>query len=307
MPDLNNAELLNAPEKVNQVPQLNTVGDRLRLEANLLGGGVKDGFMDRLNQARENPGITALEFAGAAALGAGLTAMKSAGGRWEKAAAIAGEGLKWVAIGDAARRVVPSAYAAVDTMINPQNYLENRAIVAQYLGGAAFDYPLMMAGGYAGSAAVNYGPRALSSMTERFKSRASEPVTIPNADVLAKVGEIKFPTNTPGDLSAKLANGQFAANPAKTLAEASAARSAPNLKLPELKITDGKPVLEMPAKTIKPTDFNPYEFKPLDALMVKPKLDFSIKPMVTTRMTVFPIIPLPTTDSVVLQLKKAKE
>lgn len=302
MPDFKNAELLNAPEKANQIPQVNSVGDKLRLEANLLGGGIKDGFMDRLNQARENPGITALEFAGAAALGAGLTAMKSAGGRWEKAAAVAAEGLKWVAIGDATRRVVPSAYAAVDTMINPQNYLENRAIVAQYLGGAAFDYPLMMAGGYAGSAAVNYGPRALSSMTERFRARASEPMSLPNADVLAKIGEIKLPTNSPVDLSAKIA-----AKPNTTLAEASAARSTPNIKLPELKIADGKPVLDMPGKTIKPPDFNPYEFKPLDGLVVKPNLDFSIKPMITTRMTVFPIIPLPTTDSVVLQLKKAKE
>ena len=196
MPDLiarDNAQLLN---NAAQPAEHHSFAQRLSLEANLLGGGVKDGFMDRLQQARENPGWTAVEFTAAAAIGAGLTAMHNAGGRWGVAANIAGTGLKWVAIGDVVRRGAPTAYAMADTFINPKNYAENRAIVASNLGGALFDYPLMMAGGALGSAAVNYGPRITGSLADRFKgnsaANASTEAAIKNLnpDALSKFGKV---------------------------------------------------------------------------------------------------------------------
>lgn len=368
MPDFRKeAELLNAPEKGNQIPQVNSVGDRLRLEANLLGGGLKDGFLDRLNHARENPGVVALEFVGAAALGAGLTAMKGAGGRWEKAACVAAEGLKWVAIADVTRRAAPTAYAAVDTMINPQNYLENRAVVARYAGGALFDYPLMMAGGYAGSAAVNFGPRAVGSMVDHFKGRTAETtapapnatdlfVRDPLAEAAAKDGAFArrlYEANIRSDINKaleqvrdqglkgdgikpsepKVAHPRFEGRMPKLdwkspevagkLAELNARPvsgnvmkpvdkvpdfKSPDLKLPELKIADGKPVVEATGKTIKPLDSKPFDFKPFEmkASDLNSKFNLDIRSTITTRMNVFPIIPLPTTGGAEEVLQKAK-
>jgi hypothetical protein len=140
----------------------------LSREAYLLGGGIKDGFMDRLQQAKENPGLTALEFGGAVAIGAGLTAMSMAKGRWETAANIATKGLQVLAIADGVRRVAPTLYAIGDTAVNPENYMQNRATVGKYLGSAFFDYPLMAAGGMAGSAGTFYGAKALDTLSTRF-------------------------------------------------------------------------------------------------------------------------------------------
>jgi hypothetical protein len=155
--------LINAPPE--DIPR-----SALSREAYMLAGGIKDGFMDRVHQARENPGLTALEFGGAVAVGAGLTAMSMAGGRWETAARIGSTGLKVLAVADGVRRAVPSLHAMGDTLVNPEHYLQNRATVAKYLGSACFDYPLMAAGGMVGSAASFYGPRAASSLAQHFRA-----------------------------------------------------------------------------------------------------------------------------------------
>lgn len=136
-----------------------SVGSKLLMEANLLGGGIKDGFLNRKDQSIDNLGWTALEFAGTAAIGAGLTLMQQAGGRWGTAARVATQGLKVLAIGDGIRRLAPTVYSMADTWVNPENYAENRATIGKYLGSAFFDYPLMAAGGFVGSAGAQ---RALS-------------------------------------------------------------------------------------------------------------------------------------------------
>ncbi len=146
----------------------------LSREAYLIGGGIKDGFIHRLNQAKEAPGLTALEFSSAAAVGAGLTAMSMAGGRWSSAAKIGTRTLEILAIGDGLRRLAPSAYAIGATLVNPENYLQNRATIARNIGSACFDYPLMLAGGFAGSKAVTLGSRAMPMMFEKFSGKLLE-------------------------------------------------------------------------------------------------------------------------------------
>lgn len=146
----------------------------LSREAFLLGGGIKDGFVDRLKEARTNPGTTALELTGAAVVGAGLTAMSLAGGRWGTAARIGTGALEVLAIGDGIRRLAPTAYAMGDTLVNPDHYLENRATVARYLGSACFDYPLMAAGGMVGSAAAGLGAKAFApKISDQFRTKAN--------------------------------------------------------------------------------------------------------------------------------------
>ena len=155
------------PHDLNEQPK-----SLLSREAYLLGGGIKDGFMDRLNQARENPGLTALEFTGAAAIGAGLTAMSMAGGRWATAARVGTAALQGLAIADLAIRGASTVCAMGDTALNPDHYLKNRALVADNLGTASFDYPLMAAGGMLGSSAVDLAPKAISSFSERLSGKA---------------------------------------------------------------------------------------------------------------------------------------
>jgi hypothetical protein len=170
MPELKplkeNLALLNGVAVDAEAPK-----DLLSREAFLLGGGIKDGFVDRLNQARENPGTTALEIGGAALVGAGLTAMSLKGGRWGTAAKIGIGTLELLTIGDGIRRAAPTLYAIGDTAINPENYSENRATVARYLGSACFDYPAMAFGGMVGSsAAARFMPRTVVSLSESFSS-----------------------------------------------------------------------------------------------------------------------------------------
>lgn len=141
----------------------------LSREAYLLGGGIKDGILERLKQTQENPALTTVEFAGTIALGFGLTAMNNAGGHWAAASRVGSGALKILAVGDGIRRLVPTAYAMGDTMVNPDHYLENRSTVAKYLGTACFDYSLMGAGGYLGSRATGLVPKVTAS-AESFRA-----------------------------------------------------------------------------------------------------------------------------------------
>ncbi len=166
--------LLNAANDDTELPK-----SALVREAYLLGGGIKDGFLDRMNQAKDNMGLTTFEFAGAATLGAGLTAMSLAKGRWETAANLATKGLTALALADGARRVIPSAYALSDTLVNPGHYKQNRAIIADNLGSACFDYPLMAAGGIVGSAATLKGSNLLEGIrVKEIQTNHPHPKTI---------------------------------------------------------------------------------------------------------------------------------
>ena len=66
------------------------LADKLLREASLLSTGITSGFVNRASEALSHPGLTALEFGGAAGLAAGLKLMADAGGRWGKAAQAVG-------------------------------------------------------------------------------------------------------------------------------------------------------------------------------------------------------------------------
>lgn len=186
MPDL--IQDKNVNDLLNSKTDLPT--NKLLLEASLLGGGIKDGFLARKDQAAENLGLTALEFAGTAAIGYGLTMAQKAGGRWGAAAAIASRGFMYLALGDAARRLGPTAYAIGDTYVSPENYAENRASIAKNLGSACFDYPLMAAGGMLGAKAALSSHKAISSSFSKPIDLAPEfkfP-PLPPTEALLKMG-----------------------------------------------------------------------------------------------------------------------
>lgn len=153
-----------------------TTADKLRMEANLLSSGIKQGFTERAKDAWDNKAATAIEFGTAALIGAGLTAMHQAGGRWGAAAKLASYGLAGYAIGDVASRLAPTAMAMHDTWNDPSKFDASHAVIANRLGSAFFDYPLMAAGGLAGSAAVarftpfsrpaQFDPRAIEMFGE---------------------------------------------------------------------------------------------------------------------------------------------
>lgn len=190
VPVKDNREILNA--------NVDVPSNKLLMEASLLGGGIKDGFLGRAKEAMQNPGLTTLEFIGTAAIGAGLTLAEKAGGGWGVAARVATKGLAVVAIGDVGRRVIPSVYAMGDSLANPGNYAQNRATIARNLGTALFDYPLMAAGGKTGSLAAEYGSKYAGTMMSKFRA-SSEPLG-PSTDALLQSG-IPINANTRGALS----------------------------------------------------------------------------------------------------------
>lgn len=147
-----------------------TTADKLRMEANLLSTGIKQGFTDRARDAWDNKAATALEFGTAALIGAGLTAMHHAGGRWGTAAKFATAGLAGLAIGDVAARLAPTAMAMNDAWHDPSRFDQSKDVIASRLGSAFFDYPLMAAGGLAGSAAAaRFAPIALKGSLAEFQ------------------------------------------------------------------------------------------------------------------------------------------
>lgn len=152
-----------------QAQQYSTA-DKLRMEADLLSSGIRQGFMNRAQDAWDNKAATALEFGTAAIIGGALTAMHQAGGRWGVAAKFATYGLIGVAVGDVASRVDPTAMAMHDTWNDPSKFEANQSIVANRLGSAFFDYPLMAAGGLAGSATA-----------ARLMPHFAKPVTFQNS------------------------------------------------------------------------------------------------------------------------------
>jgi hypothetical protein len=96
--------------------QADSFSTKATQELLLLGDGIATGFKDRAHDVLTHPGLTALEIGTAAAVGAGMKLMTSAGGRWGVAAKVSG----------------------------------------LFLGiAAAFDYPLMVGAGALGSLSTN--------------------------------------------------------------------------------------------------------------------------------------------------------
>lgn len=184
------------------IPVPESISQKVGRELSLLGNGISAGFGARANQAAENIGLTALEITGSAAIGAGLTALHELGGRYAGAAKLGGIFLGGLAVGDVARRVIPTVGAMQDNWNNPQNYEANKAVVASNIGSAAFDYPLMAMSGLAGAGltrGVFAEIRASESPVMVFRSNrygnASEPI---GGSELRNPVYIKPAQDTPG-------------------------------------------------------------------------------------------------------------
>ncbi|MBX9722114.1 MAG: hypothetical protein K2X81_12010 [Candidatus Obscuribacterales bacterium] len=135
---------LNAAKKGQ--PAVDTTGDAFRREVELLHDGIKQGVMHRLS----SPGDLAVS-AGVAFVGAaGLRLAMDAGGKWGTAAKIAGAGFLALGASDLARRAVPTTDAMIDTWKSGRNLDVNKLTVANNLGTAVVDYPLMALAGSAG-------------------------------------------------------------------------------------------------------------------------------------------------------------
>lgn len=133
----------------NSVPD--TFNVKINRELSLLGNGIKDGFTGRLNQLVEQPGMTALEIVGAAAVGGTLAALDAAGGaRGKTIAHVSGVLLGVIAAGDVLTRTAWAGTAMYDTWNNPGNFDQNKKEIANSLGSAFVDYPLMGLSGVLG-------------------------------------------------------------------------------------------------------------------------------------------------------------
>ncbi|MBX9568214.1 MAG: hypothetical protein K2X77_04925 [Candidatus Obscuribacterales bacterium] len=153
------------------------LGDKLLREASLLSTGITSGFVNRASEALSHPGLTALEFGGAAGLAAGLKLMADAGGRWGKAAQAVGTAVFIAGGADIANRLIKTGSAVADNWSNPENYQANKETVGRYLGSAFFDYPLLAGASYAGIRGVEFGGS--------LRSRAVVPEKVSAPEILA--------------------------------------------------------------------------------------------------------------------------
>lgn len=171
--------------------QQNGLSDKLLREAALLSSGAGGGFLKRVQEAWQNPSLTAIEFGGAAGLAAGMKLMSDAGGAWGKAAQAVGTMVLVAGGADAANRLFKTGSAMADTWTNPQNYEANKETVGRYLGSAFFDYPLLAAGGYAGMRGTEFGVGLKNKLTGGTRLSSPELVSNRAAD-LATAAEVKF-------------------------------------------------------------------------------------------------------------------
>lgn len=127
--------------------------------------GLSQGFSDRTQHAKDNLLATGVEVAGSFGVGAAMMAAVKAGGRWGLAADVAGKVMLLGMGADIARRGF-NVYDAYSTAPgnSVQDQLTRRESIAQNIGSAMFDYPVMMASGFAGAGAVHFGPKFTSSL-----------------------------------------------------------------------------------------------------------------------------------------------
>lgn len=182
--------LLDSQVVLNQ----DTAAGRLQSEWQVIKDGLSQGFQQRKEHAQENLLGTGVEVATSFGVGAGLTTMLKAGGRWGKTAEIVGGVMLLGMAGDVARR----SYGVYDAYSqNPGNTIKDQLLrkeaVAQNFGTAAFDYPVMFLSGGAGAGAAHFGPRMVNNFRTSINS-ASE-------FTIAPLGESAFGRNATMDLA----------------------------------------------------------------------------------------------------------
>lgn len=148
--------------------------------------GLSQGFSQRTEHAKDNLLATGVEVAGSFGVGAALMAAAKAGGRWGVAADVAGK-VMLVGMGADVFRRGKNVYDAYSVAPgnSVQDQVARREAIAQNVGSALFDYPVMMASGFAGAGAVHFGPRLSASLSTSIEGLRSpmmanmEPALIP--------------------------------------------------------------------------------------------------------------------------------
>lgn len=145
-------------ESLNSKPDSQTVNDKfvddsimnkLQLEAELLYSGFKQGVGQRLNEMAENPGSTALQITAAAAIGLGMTALRTA--EYERTSRFAALGISILAGLDLGFRLKESSAAMKSVWNDATTFDASRDQIANNFGSLLVDYPLLFASGYQGS------------------------------------------------------------------------------------------------------------------------------------------------------------
>ncbi len=139
----NNLELLKH-NTGNAAPD--TTAEAFRREAELLRDGIGQGVSQRLQNPADLIASGTLAMGGAAALRMAM----DKGGRWGTAAKVASYGFAALAGVDIGRRAAPTLSAMADTWNSSRNLEANKVTVANNLGTALVDYPLMAMAGSAG-------------------------------------------------------------------------------------------------------------------------------------------------------------
>ncbi len=167
------------------------VENKFQREVELLRDGVVTGATKRLEDMGADLLGTATTLGLCGIAGAGLSAASRAGGRWGVAAKIAGYGLGGLLTLDVANRSMSTADAMIDTWSSPLNLESNKRMIADSLGTAVIDYPVMMLSGYAGfKVGARLTPRPLA-LAEFSPSRAMHEATTSVPNQTWNIGKIE--------------------------------------------------------------------------------------------------------------------
>ncbi|MBX9688335.1 MAG: hypothetical protein K2X27_16620 [Candidatus Obscuribacterales bacterium] len=172
MPDNLLSSGIEKHQKVSETTGEDGMINKLQREAELLRGGVVMGVSHRLERPDELLRDATISLVAGYALKSAL----DAGGRWGTAAKVAGGILAIGAAGDMARRAVPTVGAIKDTWNSPHNSEYNKIVVANNLGTALVDYPVMGAAGYAGFKLAGSSRFSLVADPDKYACRGLPPV-----------------------------------------------------------------------------------------------------------------------------------
>ncbi|MBX9569762.1 MAG: hypothetical protein K2X77_12770 [Candidatus Obscuribacterales bacterium] len=181
------------------------VSSSFQTELQNIREGLSQGFSERTQHAKDNLLVTGVEVAGSFGVGAALMAAAKAGGRWGVAADVAGKVMLLGMGADVLRRGanVYDAYSVAPGN-TVQDQLTRREAIAQNLGTAMFDYPVMMASGFAGAGAVHFGPKLSTSLRTSLEGlRTPMMPSMVEQPAFATVRATRMDLNSTGRLGAK--------------------------------------------------------------------------------------------------------
>ncbi len=160
--------------------QLSKVNDgatsALQSQWQVIRDGMSLGVQSRVQQAADDPLLTSVEIAGSFGLGAAMGWAMKAGGKYTRAAEIAGGAMIGIMGIDLTRRAmnISDVYSRT-TADTSFGQAMRRDAVAQYAGAGLVDYSMMFAAGGLGSA---YGPKLGARMSTALESLSTKMVPL---------------------------------------------------------------------------------------------------------------------------------